>query len=517
MVKSSDRQRNGVNRRIFLASATALAGLSLMPVKASFASDSKQEIVVAFGVDPTSLNPLASTSIPGRSAINHLFDKLIWFDADSNLVPKLAESWEFLEPTVLQLRLRQGVKWHDGRDFTAEDVKYTLDKARHPENPSWMTASFKPIKEVKVVDPHTVQIITEVPNRSLLRTISLIEIVSKAFFEENPKTVQTQPVGTGPFKFVSYTPGDRLVMERNPDYWGGAPKLERLTIRVIPESGTRLAELQAGSVDFIDNVPIDQIASVKAQDDLELLTGPSYRIMYLALTTQRDPMKKLAVRQAVHHAIDKQAIVDNLFSGLTKIANTPVPAGIPGHDDKIPALAYDPEKARALLREAGAEGTRIVVAYPSGRYLMDRQVGEAIAGYLLAAGFDVVQETPEWGIYATTMYTGGKSPYDTTFAGWGGDTGDPNWFLWQFFHSSSAVNQSGYANKQVDELLEKALQTLDDDAAMKLYQQVQEIVVPDSSWIPLYQQPTVWAKNKRLKGFDQRKDEFMIFTNAYVE
>lgn len=477
----------------------------------------KQDITVAFGVDPTSLNPLASTSIPGRSAINHIFDKLLWFDLNGQLVPKLAESWSFVEPTILELKLRQGVKWHDGGDFTADDVKFTIDSARKPKTPNWMTAAFQPIADVQVVDPHTVRIVTTAPNRSLLRTLTLIEIVSKRVFETRPETVQTNPIGTGPFKFVSYSPGDRLVMERNPNYWGGAPKLEKLTIRVIQEAGTRLAELQAGTVDFMDNVPVDQLSVVEQQKNLELLAGPSLRVMYSVLRTQRAPFNNPLVRQAVQYALDKQAIVDHLLAKRTAVANTPVAPQIPGHDASIKPWPYDPAKARALLKEAGALGTKIVVAYPNGRYLMDRQVGEAIASFLQAAGFQVEQQSPEWGIYFTSLRKGIDCPYDVAFAGWGGDTGDPNWVLWEHFYSPSAALQSGYSNKQVDELLEKALRTLDDAEAAKLYKEAQQIVVKDGSWIPLYFQPNIWAKNKRLKGVDNRPDEFMIFTNAFVE
>jgi peptide/nickel transport system substrate-binding protein len=481
------------------------------------ASQPKQEITVAFGVDPTSLNPLASTSIPGRSAINHIFEKLLWFDLKGQLIPKLAVSWSFVQPTILELKLREGVKWHDGSDFTADDVKFTIDSVRQPKTPNWMTAAFRPVTEVKVIDPHTVHVITATPNRSLLRTLTLIEMISKRTFETKPETVQTHPIGTGPFKFVSYAPGDRLVMERNPNYWGGAPRLEKLTVRVIQEAGTRLAELQAGSVDFIDNVPVDQIPVIEQQKNLVLLAGPSLRVMYIALRTQRAPFNNPLVRQAAHYALDKQAIVDHLMAKRTSVANTPVAPQIPGHDASIKPWPYDPAKARALLKEAGALGTKIVVAYPSGRYLMDRQVGEAIAGFLQAAGFEVTQQSPEWGIYASLQRKGVESPYDVVLFGWGGDTGDPNWVLWEHFYSPSSLIQSGYSNKQVDALLEKALQTLDDAEAAKIYKEIQQIVVQDSSWIPLYFQPNIWAKNKRLRGVDNRPDEFMIFTNAYVE
>ncbi|MCG8547961.1 MAG: ABC transporter substrate-binding protein [Alphaproteobacteria bacterium] len=499
-----------------IAVAVAIFGFAL-GLTPGGAAAAKQEITVAFGVDPTSLNPLASTSIPGRSVINHIFDKLVWFDLNGNLIPKLAVSWAFIEPTVLELKLRDGVKWHNGKAFTAEDVKFTLDSIRAPSKPNWMTASFKPISEVKVVDPLTVHIITKAPNRSLLRNLSLVEVVSKAVFENEPDTVQTRPVGTGPFVFVSYTPGDRVIVERNPDYWGGAPRLERITVRVIQEAGTRLAELRSGNVDFIDNVPVDEIVTVEQQADLDLLAGPSLRVMYVALKTQRSPFDDPRVRHAAHYAIDKQAIVDHLLAGRTTVANTPVAPQIPGHHEGIDAWPHDPEKARSNLKDAGALGAEIVVAYPQGRYLMDKQVGEAIAGYLQAAGFTVKQESPEWGIYYTTLRTGNDAPYDVGLVGWGGDTGDPNWVLWEHFYSSSAAKQTGYGDEQVDRLLEEALQTLDEEKAMTLYREVQEIVVQDSSWIPLYMQPNVWAKNKRLKGFDLRPDEFIIFTNSYVE
>lgn len=504
---------NELSRRTLLkltaagALATAASGLPAI-------ADDARNLTVAFGVDPTTLNPLLATSIPGRSILNHMFDKLLWFDNDGNLIPKLAESWEYQSPTSLVFKLRKDVKWHDGTPFTADDVIFTINAIRFPERPSWLTAHYKAIADVVRIDDHTLEIKTDNPDRTLLRNLTLSEIVSKRAFEENPGTTSTQAVGTGPFKFISYQPGNQVVVEKNEDYWGEPAKIDKITFRIIPEVGTRIAELRSGNVQFIDNVSPDQIPAIEGDGGLELMAGPSLRTMYVAIRGHRDLLKDIRVRQAVAHAIDKEAIVASLLGGLTQAVNSPVAPSIPGFAPSVKGYSYDPQKARQLLTDAGAIGSKIVVAYPTGRYVMDKQIGEVLASFLQAVGFEVSQQSPEWGIYYTTARSGAESPYDIALLGWGGDTRDPNWVLWEHFQSDAAKTKTGYSNPEVDALLIKAKATIDDAEAAKLYQQIQQIVVEDSSWIPLYLAPNIWARSKSLNGVELRTDEFMLFNTA---
>jgi peptide/nickel transport system substrate-binding protein len=247
----------------------------------------------------------------------HMYETIIWRRKDITLDPalSLAEKWEQVDPTTLRLTLRQGVTFHNGDGFDAEAVKVSAESYTAPESKFPVKSSLAVTREVKIVDKHTVEYLTSVPSRPLLRIMSLQAMLSPRALRELGPKIATNPVGTGPYKFVEYVPGQHVLMETNPQYWGPKPRAHRLKIRFIPENGTRLAALESGEVMMITNVPPDSIKRLESNPQLAMRTSVTNRIMFVTLRTDRPPWTDKRARQALNYAIDKEAITQGLLGG----------------------------------------------------------------------------------------------------------------------------------------------------------------------------------------------------------
>jgi peptide/nickel transport system substrate-binding protein len=244
--------------------------------------------------------------------------------------PVLAASWEQVNPTTMRFKLQPNAKFHNGKPLTADAVKYSLEKAMDPKSGAWMLFALDGLlKGATVVDPQTVDIETTSPTPSLLYRLTLLDIVEPAYAET--PDMQTKPMGTGPYRFVEFTPRQQLVMTRNPDYWGKAPAIERITARIMPEAGTRQAALLSGEVQMIDAVSPEMMQRIQASQNATVTTVPSARLVYILLRNDRGPLANVKVRQGLNYAIDKNALTGAILKDISTIAKGPLPPSVGPH------------------------------------------------------------------------------------------------------------------------------------------------------------------------------------------
>jgi peptide/nickel transport system substrate-binding protein len=516
-----NRTDRTMTRRQVLGLAGGVAATGIVPAFASRAmaqgvNRPGGELVVGFSIDPGHMDPRVEAGVPGWSIFHNILDPFIWRDPKINPVPWLVTKWEQVNPTTLRWHLRKGVKFHNGEDFTAESVKVSFEQYAAPNSRSPYRSQLNVVKQFKIADPHTVDLITERPNRPLLRNSTQAMAISPRALRELGDRFPTNPVGTGQMKFVEYRPGQHVLMEANPGYWGKKSSFARLRIRFIPENGTRLAALEAGEVMMVNNVPPDQISRLRANQNLHVISIPSNRVIFVTLRTDRKPFNDKRVRQAMNYAIDREAITKGIFGGMAPIARAPLPEGVFGFHDGLTPYPYDPERAKKLLAEAGATGATFNFGVPNGRYLMDKQVGEAIAGYLDAVGIKVAFENPAWSTFVSEVTKFEKAKYDGYMFGWGIVTAEPDQLMGEHFYSPNA-RRTLLKNDEVDRLLVEARENFDDAKVKAAYRKAQEILWDECPWIWLYEQPDITAIHKKLRGFAGRRDEYLMFWDASLE
>ena len=326
------------------------------------------DLRVGLKLEPSSIDPHYHNLGPNNSAARHIFDRLVHTNDKQQLGPGLAVSWKPLSDTVWEFKLRQGVKFHDGSPFTADDVLFTFERAPNVEASPSSFALYTKGKTLKKIDDLTIHITTERPYPLMPNDLSTINIISKKH-GEGAKTADYNSgkaaIGTGPYKFVEWVPGDRLVLEKNPDYWGKKAAFDHVVIKPINSDPTRVAALLAGDVDMIDLVPTADIAHLKTNPEVVLSQGVSNRVIYLHLDHDRDdspfvtgtggknPLKDLRVRKAISKAINRPAIVEKVMEGIAIPAGQLLPEGFFGVSPNLKVEAYDPEGAKKLLAEAG--------------------------------------------------------------------------------------------------------------------------------------------------------------------
>jgi len=475
-------------------------------------SSSGGTLVFGRGGDSTSLDPAVTTEGEAFKVTKNIYETLIEFgEQDTEINPGLAESWEESEDGLTHtLKLRKGVKFHDGTDFNAEAVVFNFErwKAGNKEQFYYYNSQFGDvIKEVKAVDEHTVEFTL---NRILAPfyknlAMSPFGIASPAAIEKYGDKFIENPVGTGPFKFKEWKRNDRVTLVKNEEYWEeGLPKLDEVIFRVIPENSARLNALNTGEVDIIDGVNFSDVESIEGNADLQTFYRPSLNVAYLGLNNERGPMKDKKVRQALNYAVNKQALIDAFYAGAAEPAKNPMPKSVAGYNDDVEAYEYDPEKAKELLKEAGYEdGFEMELwAMPVARpYMPDgKKVAEALQKDFAEVGVKAKIVSYEWATYLEKARTGEA---DTFLLGWTGDNGDADNFLYVLLDQDNidSNNYARYANQEVHDLFIKAQSTNDQAEREKLYKEAQLLIKEDAPWIPLVHSEPALAGRADVTGF----------------
>ena len=488
------------------------------------------DLSIGLGADVTSIDPHFHNLTPNINVTNHIFETLVNKDARGQLRPGLAESWRTIDDVTWEFRLRRGVKFHDGSDFTAADVAYSIDRVPTvPNSPSPFTTYTRQIVEKTVVDPHTIRFKTAAPYPLMPNDMGTIMIVSsraaKGAATEDFNAGKAA-IGTGPFRFVRWQKGDRVELARNDGYWGGKAPWDRVVFRILTSDPTRVASLLANEVRAIENVPTADLARVSKQADLSVYRVVSHRVMYLHIDSNRDksphvtdkagrpldrnPLKDARVRRAISKAINRQALVDRVMEGAARATGQLMPEGMFGYMPALKPEPYDVEGARKLLAEAGyPDGFALTLHGPNDRYVNDDQVAQTLAQMLSRIGIATRVETMPSSVYFSRA---NKLEFSLMLVGWGSDTAEassPLKALLATFSSEKGMGQANrgrYSNPKMDALLQQALATVDDARRERLLQQATEVAMSDLGIIPLYHQEAVWATRKGIV-YTPRADE----------
>lgn len=504
---------------------------------------SAQELTIGLASEPTSLDPHYHNLTPNNGMARQIFDRLIMPDDNQQLQPGLAVSWEAIDDTTWEFKLREGVTFHDGSPFNADDVIFTFQRAPEVPNSPSSFAMYIKGKTVERVDDYTVHIKTETPYPLMPNDLSTFSIISNEVGEgastEDYNSGEAT-IGTGAYKFVEYVPGDRIVLERNEDYWGEQPEFQRVIYKPIQSDPSRVAALLAGDVDLIEGVPTVDIAQIQANEDLAVSQGISNRVIYLHMDHFRsdspfvrakdgspieNPLMKLPVRQAISMAINRPAIVERIMEGVAIPAGQLLPEGFFGVSENLSPVEYDPEGAKALLAEAGyPDGFQLTIHGPNDRYINDARIAEAVAQMLTRIGIDTTVETMPRSVYFSRASSGadGEPEFSFILVGWGAGSGEASSPLKSLIHTHDpeqgmgASNRGRYSNPEVDALIQEALATVDDAKRQDLLAQATELAINDVAIIPLHYQVNTWASRKGL-GYNARTDEQTLATNVFSQ
>lgn len=518
-------------RKQTVLAVTASAAALLMGAMCQSAAGA--ELRMGLNSESLSVDPHFANFDSNGALAQHIFNPLVLRDANMQPVPALAESWRIVNDTTWEFKLRRGVRFHDGSEMTAEDVKFSFERVPTIKNtPSSLTVYTKQIKAIEVVDRYTVRITTDQLFPLMPIYLSTIVIVSKKAAENATTEDFNQgkaAIGTGPFKFVQWVKGERFVLERNDGYWGPKAEWTRVIMRPIPNATTRVAALLSGDIDIMDAVPTVDLERLKRNGNIVLSSSVTSRLMFLAPDHHRDnspfvtdkagkpiagkgPLRDVRVRQAISKAIDRRAIAARIMDGAAEPTGQLVPKGFLGFNPSIPAPVYDPEGARKLLAEAGyPNGFRLTMQIPQNRYLNDVATGEAIAQMLTRVGIETKIEAYPIGILLTRAT---KLEWSLFMIGFGIVTGEPTSVMRFIMATHDAQkglgmgNRGRYSNAKFDALLSQAERTLDEAKRSDLLKEAARIgVAEDLGVVPLYHQVHIWAMRKGLQHVP-RTDEY---------
>ena len=474
-------------------------------------------LIYGRGGDSVKLDPVNVTDGESMKVTMQIFDTLVDYEpGNTKVIPSLAKSWEISEDGLTwTFNLEEGVKFHDGTDFNADAVVFNLERWMNEDHPyhhgefvywGYMFGGFPGIVDkVEAVDDYTVKFTLNTPSAPFLSNLAMapFAISSPTAIKKYGEDYFKNPVGTGAFKLKEWRRGDRVVLERNEDYWKGKAYLEGIVFRSIPENTARFMELQSGSIDMMDGTNPNSIPQVKSNDKLKLSLRPSMNMGYLAMNFDKEPFGNKLVRKAINHAINKEEIIKALYAGLAQTAKNPLPPSLWGYNDDIEAYEYDVEKAKELLAEAGyPNGFKTTLwAMPVPRPYMPQPqlIAQAIQADLKKIGIEAEIKSYEWGTYLEKLENG---EHDMCLMGWTGDNGDPDNFLYVLLDKDTAIvgssnNYSFYRSDELHDILIKAQKSIDQNERTKLYKEAQVVIHKDAPLVPLvHSTPAISLKNE---------------------
>ena len=513
-------------------------------ISAAGAQENVKELKIGLSAEPSAMDPHFHNLTPNNSLLKHIFERLTDQDENQRLKPALAVSWRTVNDTTWEFKLRPGVKFSNGADFTANDVIYTYCRAPRVENsPSSFGIHVRAISGMTAPDPLTVVITTDKPYPLLADELSSVGILSAkangagtvTFDRQECKGVGTYPrteqfnsgeaaIGTGPYRLVRYTKGDRVILERNEAYWGDKPAWARVIFRPITSAGPRVAALLSGDVDLIENIPIQDLERIKANAGFKVVQALSNRVVYLHFNyiddvapgvgdaaANKNPFRDKRVRAAISRAIDRDAIVARIMGGVAMAAAEMLPPAMFGANKDARPAKPDPEGAKKLLAEAGyPQGFALTLATPNDRYVNDALISQAVAQMLTRIGLKVTVDA-----MTQSQFFAKRNRHEFGFwlAGWLADTGEMSSPLKSLIATPNKdkgygpSNSGAYSNAKVDALIDQALATIDDGKRAALLAQASRIAMEDYGLLPLHFEMTTWAMRKDL-SYVARADQF---------
>lgn len=480
----------------------------------------------------TTLDPHAQNNGANNALASHIFDSLVVNDEKSQSQPGLAESWKALDDTHWEFTLRDGVKFSDGTPLGFEDVKVSIERATNIKSTSSFKAYTRNVNAILPGDgPNKLIIETKTPDALILNSLSRIRIISAKFKDSPTADFDSGKVaiGTGPFIVKEYIPGNQTTLIRNENYWGRKPDWATVTLRIVSDSGARIAGLLSGDLDIIENVPAEAVDRIKGSSNLHLVTGVSSRVVFMAFDfghqvtpfasdksgrpLAKNPFLDPKVREAFDYAINRQAIVERVMSGQATVAAQWLPAGAPGTSEKLTPASYDPNKAKALLAEAGfPNGFKLTVHGPNDRYINDAKIVQAIAQMLTRIGIETTVEVLPWSVYSTKIANNEYSFFLASFGVNTGETSNPMVATCATYNTETgmgAVNFGRYSNADLDAKLKQALPVLEPAKRNALMAEASDIAFDDRAILPLHFEGLILAAKKSV-NYVTRADQYTL-------
>ncbi|MFM1650754.1 ABC transporter substrate-binding protein [Brevibacillus sp. B_LB10_24] len=471
----------------------------------SAAAVAKTDLVI--GVESDAATMLANTDVNSVTdqLIRNIYDPLIDRDVDGKFIPGLATEWKNIDETTWEFKLRQGVTFHNGEPFNAEAVKANVDYILDEKNNSFYRSRWVHIKEAKVVDDNTVRLITDQPFPNLLLRVAddLLIMAPKHLKEAGLEKAAGKPVGTGAYKFEEWKRDQYLKLTANDKYWRGEPTIKHVTFRMIPEFSARLSAFLSGEISLFKNVPVDAVEKVKNNSGSKIEMVGSSRVNYLALNNFYDgPLKDKRVRQAINYAVDVDELLKTVLNGFGNRMTGPL-SKVNADYAETKGYEYNPDKAVELLKEAGYDPKQLKLQLdtPSGRYPMDSQVAQAIAAQLQRIGITVNVQVNEWGNHLSKIRQ--REMKDMFILGWG-PAFDAQSTIENLF--TKAAPYSSFFDKDVEAEIQAAIPIFQPEERKKAFDHLQQLLVDEAAWVPLWQQKDIYAVAKDLQ-FTPRVDE----------
>ncbi len=503
---------------------TAILSLGFIPSLAQDVSDD-ETFRITIGVAVRDLEPTVATGIIANM-LDYVLETLVKTDETGAVLPGLAESWEISEDgkTVI-FNLRQGVTFHDGEPFNAEAMAFSLNRWKDPV----IRGRANPFTEqlmtnIEALDEYTLRVDTAFTADLLLSNLLFTgygAISPKSINENGNSYTEAQgetpgasvyqfPVGTGPYRFVALTP-EGMNLERYEDYWGEMPYYAAVNFQFIPEAATRESLLLAGQTDMIVLPPVSDIAALQENEDVEVLIAPGNRAIYIALNTTDEVLSDKRVRQAINYAVDKEAIVNDLLFGVATVSTSIVGSDVFGYCQTGP-YEYNPDRARELLNEAGVSDLTLNFAAPTGRFLQDFQVAQAVGAYLSVVGINAVPTTSDYSAYVGQLFVPAEAQtLDMSMFGYAPPGPDAALGMYFISHNSQiaprGLNTAYYDNADYSALIDAAFTNPDREARAELLCEAQKIIWEDAPWLFLYFQDFPIVYRTGLEGITYRSGE----------
>ncbi len=498
-----------------------------------------QTLTIGVRGGPDSIDPHFTASGTHAEALKHVFDTLVWSGDGLELEPRLAESWRAVGDSTWEFKLRRGVKFHDGSDFTAQDVKFSIERIPTVSGPNPTTIYVRRVKETRIVDPYTIQIVTDGPAPTLPNDFIRLFIVSSKAAAGLTKESANEAfnsgkaaVGTGPYKFVSWQPKGDLVLARNDAFWGPKEPWARHVRKEISNDAARVAQLKAGQLDLITRVPDTDVATLKRDPKLTVEVIDTVYVFIVEMDMRdkannvsakdgsplaKNPFQDLRVREAIDMAIDRKALAEVAMDGMGKPVNQMVTPSIFGYNKALGERKYDPAAARKLLADAGyPNGFKLQFSFTQDRLPGDRQVGTSIAQMLAAIGIDAQANAQPAAVFFPARTRG---DYSMSMSGWGTLTGEAHYTLSSLAHSNDkdrkmgAFNVLGYKNPVMDKLLQDAAVEMDIAKRRKFLEDANALVEKDRQRLPIVAVGSAWAMQKDKVTIKPRVDEDTLAMN----
>ena len=517
-----DRFQDGsLPRRDFLKGAAVLglgaqaAAIAAAPRRAAAQATPSTlspagELTAVFPRSLVALDPHGAQSVEETTAVvsTHLHGTLIARDpATGELVPRLALSWEATDDLTWTFTLRDGVTFHDGSPFTSADVKASLERVIAQEGP--LAPLWEPVTAVETPDPLTVVIRTGSPLGTVPVSATLLYIAPAAILES--ETFASQPFGLGSFSLVSWEPDSEIRLEANPSFWAGAPGLQSLVFRDIPETAGRVTALETGEIDFTYGLPADQLPALRENDDLRIDTVSSYAYYFVWFNATREPFTNPLVRQAMAHALDVDTMVNDLLQGVAVRAQAPIPSTIFGFAPQTP-YAYDPELARSLLEQAGyPDGFTTTFQWNPGSGPQDRELALTMISNWAEIGVTVENLEKERAVWLEDLLA---LNWDMNFQTNTVRTGDADFTLRRLYVSSA--NRTGYANPELDTILNDAAAASDPATREGLYAEACRIIWDDAVGIFPFELQENYISRNHVQGFVPAPNSIPSFETVTV-